>query len=428
MLDQLKFKSTFLKSVMVLTSGTVIAQAISYAFTPLVTRLFTTEDFGAFGVFMRIVAFLAAIGTARYELTLPLPKRDQHAFQLFFLSLKIAVYTLLVSLLMGLIYWSIWENSASTLIYVIAIGLTAFLFIFKNIGINWAIRLQAYRRISMVNITTSLGTGLVKLTAGFLGLGALGLVYGTFVGTFLGVVWFFLDFIKQSKKSDYKQSKRKIKALSKEYREFPLINLPHTLIDTGRELLLAFFLTYYLSTSLFGSYDLSFKMLKIPLLLIGTSIGQVMFQKASQRFANNETIFPLVGKTVVLLFVISLLPFSVIYIWGGPIFAFVFGVEWFYAGQIAAAISPWLMMNLVASAISMIPSVIKALRWFFWVGLFTSLIQLALFGFYPSITQFLSLTPISFFSMVSWIMVILYTVIIVWELQLIRKREKEWGS
>ena len=86
MLDQLKFKSTFLKSVMVLTSGTVIAQAISYAFTPLVTRLFTTEDFGAFGVFMRIVAFLAAIGTARYELTLPLPKRDQHAFQLFFLS------------------------------------------------------------------------------------------------------------------------------------------------------------------------------------------------------------------------------------------------------------------------------------------------------------------------------------------------------
>jgi O-antigen/teichoic acid export membrane protein len=404
---------------MVLTSGTVIAQAISYAFTPLVTRLFTTDDFGAFGVFMRIVAFLAAIGTARYELTLPLPKRDQHAFQLFMLSLKIALYTLIISLLVGLLYWSIWENNAITLVYVIAIGSTAFLFIFKNIGINWAIRLQSYNRISMVNITTAAGTGLVKIIAGFLGLGALGLVYGTFVGTFLGVIWFFLDFVKQKKKVEYKRSIKKIKALSKEYREFPLINLPHTLIDTARELLIAFFLTYYLSTSLFGSYDLSFKMLKIPLLLIGTSIGQVMFQKASQRFANNQTIFPLVSKTVVLLFVISLLPFSVIYIWGGPIFAFVFGEEWHYAGQIASAISPWLMMNLVASAISMIPSVIKALRWFFWVGLFTSLIQLALFGFYPMITEGLSIAPISFFTIVSWVMVIVYGVVIIWELVLV---------
>jgi O-antigen/teichoic acid export membrane protein len=197
------------------------------------------------------------------------------------------------------------------------------------------------------------------------------------------------------------------------------------LIDTARELLIAFFLTYYLSTSLFGSYDLSFKMLKIPLLLIGTAIGQVMFQKASEKFANNEDIFPLVSKTVVLLLLVSIIPFSVVYIWGAPIFAFVFGDEWCFAGEIASVIAPWLMMNLVASAISMIPSVINALRWFFWIGLATSIIQLGLFGFYPQITEGLSIEPLEFFRIVSWVMVVVYAIIIAWELVLVKQVEND---
>lgn len=408
---------------MVLTSGTVIAQAVSYAFTPLITRLFTTDDFGEFGIFMRIVAFLTAVGTARYELTLPLPKKDHHAFQLFLLSLKIAFWTLFISLIMGFAYWLLWDTTWNGLLYVFAIGLTSFLLIFKNIGTNWALRLKAFRRISLVSISTSISTNLIKLFAGFIGLGALGLIYGTLIGTFVGVLFFVVDYFKQKGKVNFGKSKLKMRALSSRYREFPRVNLPHTLIDTIRELLIAFFLTYYLSTSLFGSYDLSFKMLKIPLLLVGTSIGQVMFQKASERFANNEAIFPLVQKTVVLLFLISLLPFTVIYIWGAPIFAFVFGEEWYFAGQIASAIAPWLLMNLVASAISMIPSVINALRWFFWVGLVTSVIQIGLFGFYPEITGGLGLSTLSFFTIVSWVMVVIYFVIVLWEMVLVKRTD-----
>lgn len=421
MWGKFNLRSDFLKSVVVLTSGTVIAQAISYAFTPLITRLFTTEEFGEFGIFIRIVALLTAIGTARYELTLPLPKRDQHAFQLFLLSLRIAFWTLIVSLVLGFAYWLFYDSSLTVLLFVLAIGFTAFFMIFKNIGTNWAIRLKSFRRISLVNITSSLGTNAVKLLAGFIGLGSLGLIYGTLIGTVVGTSWFFSDYFKQKKVGSFERSSAKIKALSSKYREFPRVNLPHTLIDTARELLIAFFLTYYLSTSLFGSYDLSFKMLKIPLLLIGTSIGQVMFQKASEKFANNESISVLVNRTVVLLFFISLLPFSIVYIWGPQIFAFVFGEEWYFAGQIASVIAPWLMMNLVASSISMIPSVINALRWFFWVGLGTSIIQLALFGFYPQITEGLNITPLDFFNVVSWIMVVIYSIIIVWELVLVKR-------
>lgn len=421
MFQGINIKSEFLRSVMVLTSGTVIAQVISYAVTPLITRLFTPEDFGEIGVFLRIVAFLTALGTARYELTLPLPKSDHHAFQLFRLSLKISFYTVFGSLFFGLLYWLFTGLENYTLLFVVLIAVATFFMIFKNIGTNWAIRTKAFKIISYSSVLTSIASNGMKLITGLLGFGVIGLILSTIVGMMAGVSFYLYDYLKNKKSPNFSKSRAKMYVLSQKYKEFPKVNLPHTLIDTVRELLIAFFLTYYLSTSLFGSYDLSFKMLKIPLLLIGTSIGQVLYQKASEKFARNEPLFSLLKRTVLYLFLISIIPFGVVFIWGEPLFVFVFGEKWKLAGQIASAIAPWLMFNFIASTISMIPSVINKLRWFFWVGLVTTLIQLCFFGLYPQIVGWFELSAIQFFSITSWVMSLVFVVMIFWELILVRR-------
>ena len=76
-------KNTFIKSVSVLMTGTVLAQALTYLITPVLTRIYSTEEMGELGVYLRIVGFVAALATLRYELTLPIPKRDKHAFLLY---------------------------------------------------------------------------------------------------------------------------------------------------------------------------------------------------------------------------------------------------------------------------------------------------------------------------------------------------------
>lgn len=424
MLKGINIKSEFMKSVMVLTSGTVIAQLISYAVTPLITRLFTPEDFGEIGVFMRVVAFLTALGTARYELTLPLPKSDHHAFQLFRLSLKISFYTVFVSLFFGLLYWLFTGVENSTLVFILFVTVATFFMIFKNIGTNWAVRTKAFKLISYSSVLTSVTSNGLKLLTGFLGFGVIGLIISTVVGTIAGVSFYLIDFFKNKSTPKYSKSRAKMYVLSQRYKEFPKVNLPHTLIDSVRELLIAFFLTYYLSTSLFGSYDLSFKMLKIPLLLIGSSIGQVLYQRASEKYARNESIYLLLEKTVGLLFLISIIPFGVVFFWGESLFVFVFGEEWKLAGQIASAISPWLMFNFIASTISMIPAVINKLRWFFWAGIVVTTIQLLLFGFFPQIVNGFDLSEIQFFEITSWIMTLFFVVLIIWELILVRTIEK----
>ena len=78
--------SDFSKSLSVLLSGTIIAQAVGYLIAPILTRLYTTAEMGELGFYMRLTGFISAIATLRYEAALPLPKLDGHSFLLYRLS------------------------------------------------------------------------------------------------------------------------------------------------------------------------------------------------------------------------------------------------------------------------------------------------------------------------------------------------------
>ena len=47
-------KSEFNRNVLTLMTGTTIAQALPIAITPILTRLYTPEDFGVFAIFSKI--------------------------------------------------------------------------------------------------------------------------------------------------------------------------------------------------------------------------------------------------------------------------------------------------------------------------------------------------------------------------------------
>lgn len=417
-------KSELIRSALLLSSGTVIAQAISYVLTPFITRLYSPEDFGEFGVIMRIVAFLSVIGAARYEYAIPLPKKDKHAFHVYRLSLRILLYTIILSLFVGGIYWFFDTKQDHYFFYVLLISALTGFTVFISIGRHWAIRKKWFKNITISTLLTSSTSNIAKLLAGIAGFGVFGLAVSTLLGFIIGSLVYVFDAVGIYKVNNKKEKLRK-SVVAHQYKEFPRVNLPHALIDASRELLIAFFLTLYLSTALFGSYDHSFRMLKIPLLLIGVAVGQVLYNRVSTDFAQGSKIFPLLKRSVVLLTCIGIIPFTVIYFYGAPIFEFVFGSEWRLSGNIAAVLSPWLMANFVASSISMIPAIIGKLKWYFWVGIFTTSIQLSCFAFFPEIMDWLKISEIEMFEIISWIMFVLFTISVVWLLQITRRLDRK---
>ena len=100
----IKKRGEFLNAVLVLTTGTVLAQVIGYLISPILTRIYSTEEMGDMGVYLRAVGFIAALGTLRYEMAIPLPKNDAHSFLLYKVSLRIAGYILLACTCIGILY------------------------------------------------------------------------------------------------------------------------------------------------------------------------------------------------------------------------------------------------------------------------------------------------------------------------------------
>ena len=97
-----------------------------------------------------------------------------------------------------------------------------------------------------------------------------------------------------------------------------------------------------------GLYDFSYRMLRLPIILLGVSISQVLFKKSVDLINDKKSIYPIVRKTILMLFLLSIVPFGILFLYGSDIFGFIFGENWREAGRFSEIMSPWLMMNFMS--------------------------------------------------------------------------------
>ncbi len=364
MLKKLKLKSDLVKHILVLMSGTVLAQVLGYLFSPIITRIYTPEEAGELGFFIRVVGIGAAFATLRYELALPIIKTNAHSFRMYLVALKSTIIVSFLSIILFVLPVGVSPIDLGMTFYIM-LPLAIFMLAYNNIGTNWAIRNKFFSSISYARISNSLVGSVVKIGLGWLNMGSSGLLIGMVIGSVVSNIKFFSDFIKAKKEHLISIKSPRNIVLAKSYSEFPKINLPHVLVDLGRDLLVAVLLLKFFSKEDFGLYDLSYRMLKVPLIFIGLAIGQVFFQNCAERVNKNEDIFPVILKAVKTLFLLSIVPFSVIFFFGEEIFSFVFGDKWIDAGRFAEIMSPWFMANFILSPISSIPIIIRRQSEFF---------------------------------------------------------------
>lgn len=405
-------KNDFIRSVTVLMTGTVIAQLINLAISPILTRIYLPEEMADLNLYMRLIGFLSALASAKFELTLPLPKRDEHSYLLYRLSIRIALYILLSVSVLSVLYILL-TGFDIKIIYFSALTISSTLFlVLTNLGVNWAIRKKEYKRISASKILNTGVGSLLKWLFGLWGMGSFGLLLASFIGFFTSSITFVREWFKLDKQHSYIQSNKKTRVLINSYREFPMINLPHALIDLGRDLLLAFLIIIFFSKDVFGWYSLSYSALQLPLVVIGTSIGQVFFNRCAELVNKGQSTLPVLKKTVLLLSSISLVPFTLLFFFGKPLFAFVFGLNWANSGAYSEIMSIWFFVSFISSTISTLPMVLRRQKEFFFFGLSGAALQLFCFGVLPLIIGNTSADFITILKIASIAQSLLFIVII----------------
>ncbi len=406
-----KLKSDFAKSVITLVSGTVISQIIVLALSPIISRIYTPEESAYYSVYMRIIVFISTIATARFEFALALPKRIEHAFSLYRLLIQLILISFLISLFIVVLMALFWSKESTTTFILLMVPIGFAPLCLMNIGNNWGLRIGDFKEISKVRMLHSLSMNASNIFFGFLGLGYKGLILGYIVGVILPASWFTRKYhLLKLKFKDFSLKKR-YRVISKTYQEFPKINLPHALMDISREMLIVFFILLYFDNTTLGSYDFSFKLLKLPLTIIGSAIGQVYFQKIALKKNNGESLFEITLKTMRNLFLFSLVPFGLLFFIGEELFAFVFGENWRQAGEFSQIMAPWLMLNFVVSPITQLPIVVNKLKSFFWIGLMGSLL---LIGFLSSPYFMRNISFIQLLYYVNWSQFIFLVLVSIW--------------
>lgn len=365
-------KGGFLHNVLTLMTGTAIAQAIPVLISPILTRLYTPENFGLLALYTSLVSMIGVIVTARYELAVMLPEKDEDAVNLGALSLSIAV---VISVLTLFVVWYFNASIARFLgkpdiakwLYLVPIAVLA-------IGISqvlnyWSTRRNLYRRLAVARVAQSVSNSSVNLGQGFAHMGVSGLIVGNLAGQVLSagvLIWqAWPDLLKYRSSVHWDRMAHNAKV----YQDFPKINSLHAFVDILQSSGVVLIISSLFGSAILGFYSFTLRILQAPLGLLGASVSQVFFQKASETYKNGGDLRALVRKTILSLCAIAFPIFLILGFFAPALFSFVFGKQWLEAGTYAQILVPWLFLNFIVSPVSQVPIIVGEQKRGFIFGL-----------------------------------------------------------
>lgn len=354
MLKRFKPKSEFNRNILTLMTGTTIAQAIPIAISPILTRIYTPEDFGIFAIFLAITLIIGSIANGRYELAIMMPKKDEDAINIFALGFIITTSLSLLLLVLVLIfqkYFIFLLKNEEIGVWLYFVPISVFFFGIFNILNYFNNRKKNYKDISNANILKSIVAAIIQLSIGFIQQGATGLISGQIISQFFANTKLLKNIIKD-KVLISKITKKKIIALAKRYKNFPKYSMPSGLLNITSLQVPVFLLGAFFNIAIVGFYSLSYRFISLPMSIIGSSIGQVFFQKSSELKNDKKALKKITLETYKKLFKIGILPFAIITVFGDYIFAFVFGKDWIVAGEYAQLLAIWILFLFIHSPIT----------------------------------------------------------------------------
>ncbi len=320
-------------------SGTALSQGILIVATPILTRLFTPENFGILALYLAIVGTLSVVSSWKYELAIMLPDDEEDAKALVFLSIIITIFTsLLVFVILFFLksYLVAITENIKLFIWLVPIGIliNGLLQIF----VVWGTRNEQYKSVANTRVAQSSVTVFSQLSFGIINFSSLSLIYGNVIGIFSSLIYL----LYQTSKKCYIQltniSKKRINDNLSRYKNFPKFQSTSVLINSLSQHLPIILLTLFYSAEIAGFYSLTHRALTAPARLIGNSVRQVYFQRASKIFNKNESIRQILSKSTLGLIKVSIIPFVIIGIFAQSIFIFIFGKEWLISGIYAQLI------------------------------------------------------------------------------------------
>ena len=414
-------KSRFVRSVLILASGSVLSQAVSLMAAPILTRLYSPDDFGVFAVYYSILGILLVMASLQLDVAIPLPENDIHAINLVALSLvAVSLTGLFTAFAISLFDHQIARLSgipaSHRYFWLIPVGL-AITGVYQVFDF-WTVRRKTFFLSARSRVHQAVTTAVTKTGLGLLGIGPIGLLSGDIAGRVWGVFVLVVSTLKNYKGTLKRIDRSTMAYCAIRYWRFPALSVPSSLLHAAASNLPALLLAGFFEPKIAGFFALSYRMVYMPSNLIGRAVGRVYFGEGAALVRSNIHGFKrLYLKTVFRLFLVGLLPTGFILLAGPTMFSVVFGPEWREAGIYARILAPAFLVVFCVSAIPNFAMLERLDLAFIWT---VSYLALIISGFAVSIN--LSLRPDQTIMVLSGCMLTAYLVMFFFHILAIKIR------
>jgi O-antigen/teichoic acid export membrane protein len=374
-------KNQFTKNIVTLMTGTGIAQAIPVALSPILTRIYSPEDFGLFALYTGVFTVLLVLTTCNYEHAILLPEKEDEALDIvklvFFLSL-------VISSIIGILVWvfnkgicEILENEdIGPWLYFLPFS-TFVSGMYKTLN-YWFNRKRDFKRLAQNRVIQSSFTGGSQVFLSYLNSNGLNLLIGSLIGQLITVLTLFIKFFKAEKGNILDVAYLRLKKIAFRYSDFPKYDLPSSLLNVGSTHAPNILFATLFASNYSGFYYLTQRVLQAPITLISTSVLDVFKEEAARVYREEGNAKKIYLKTFKWLLTISLIPSILMFFFIEDLFVFFFGSEWVIAGVYAKILLPSLTIKFLANPLSFMFYVAEKQKWnliimiFLVVGIFLS--------------------------------------------------------
>ena len=219
---------------------------------------------------------------------------------------------------------------------------------------HWTLRLRDYRRLMRTRVWQSLSNAAASVGIGLVHSGPLGLLVGAILfqtagaGNLARAVERRAEGRRWLDRTGWRIALRSARG----YLAFAVFGCPAALLNTGGLLLPPLILTSLYGTEVGGAFSFAFRIVSVPMALVGTAVSQVFLAEASPLMADRAGEIRRLFHRLVR----RLAPMSLALGLGGLVcpwaFPVVFGADWAQAGEFAALLAVTCAAQLMVSPLS----------------------------------------------------------------------------
>ena len=345
-------KSKFWKKVSQVTLGTVISQAIAISGAPILSRLYTPESFGTLGTFVSIVSVASILAKFGYDRAIMvIESRNLVNLLLLILLVIVCLNSMIIA-----VATSIFEKDLG--FYLIFTGILI-LSLVSVMDILFS-RFSLFKELSFLKIFRSITVILTQVALSFKTL-KYGLIVGMLCGNLVTLLVGYFTYLKRIGFKLKRLSLKLVKILLFGLSDFPKYGVWGSFLNALSLSSVILLMGFFFPKSVVGYFFLTYRLLQVPLALIGQSIGLVFFQEFSsyireKNLIRAKNLFLSLEKKLAL---IGILPFGILTVFGDKIVVLLLGKEWYTAGVYLQLLSISGFFNFIASPLS---SVFASLR------------------------------------------------------------------